>query len=273
MKTLLKSLKVVTSVLLLIIIGSYIALALYAAFGTDSVIFQPHAPSYRDSAEVVKLKSSDGSSISVFYLRNPSARFTIVYSHGNAEDIGDLKPLLQEFHRQGFSILAYDYQGYGTSQGRSTENHSYDDELAAYRYLTEQVGIPSSSILLLGHSVGSGPAVDLASKKPVGGLIVISGFVSAFRVLSHWTILPFDKFNNIRKLRRIHCPVLVMHGRDDEVIPFWHGQALYQAANQPKQSLWIEQAGHNDIDMSSKYFPGLLKFAEFVAAHQDERNK
>jgi abhydrolase domain-containing protein 17 len=225
----------------------YAALCIYAYFFSDRQIFLPQPSTYQDSQDVLKLTTADGIQISARYLPNPTAKYTLLYSHGNAEDLGDILPILNSLRDLGFSVLAYDYRGYGTSGGMPSENGVYLDIDAAYNYLTQQLKIPPNRIILYGRSVGGGPAVDLAVRKPVAGLIVESTFVSAFRVVTKIPIVPFDKFANLDKIKQVRVPILIMHGTSDEVIPFWHGQKLYEAANQPKRYLWIEAAEHNNF--------------------------
>ncbi|HWX55129.1 MAG TPA: alpha/beta hydrolase [Verrucomicrobiae bacterium] len=242
----------------------YVGLAVYAFFLSDHQIFLPHPPSYRDTPQVLKLKSSSGNKISAVYLTNPSAKFTLLISHGNAEDLGDDQYWHASLQRAGFSVFAYDYQGYGTSEGKSTEDHAYDDEAAAYDYLTNQLHIPPGQIIIYGKSVGTGPAVHLAARQSAAGLILQSPFLSAFRVLTRVPLLPFDKFPNYKEVPRIHIPVLVMHGTADQVIGFWHGQKLYELANAPKSSLWVEGADHNDLEMvaGDRYIKALQSYAD-----------
>jgi len=249
--------------MLLWIVGIYLALLIVAVFMSDGMIFLPHPSSYRDSPEILKLTSTNGKQISAVYLPNPSARFTLLISHGNAEDLGDGHSWHEDLRRAGFSVFAYDYQGYGTSQGKPSEHNAYDDEEAAYDYLTRQLQIPPNRIIIYGRSVGTGPAVHLAARKPAAGLIVQSPFVSAFRVLTRVPLLPFDKFPNSRDIRRVHCPVLVIHGTADQVIAFWHGQKIYVLANEPKQSYWVQGADHNDLEFvaGAQYIAALQKFA------------
>jgi fermentation-respiration switch protein FrsA (DUF1100 family) len=233
----------------LLLAGIYALLLFVAVFLSDGLIFQPQPSSYRNTAEVLKLTTQDGKKISAIYLLNPQAKYTILFSHGNAEDIGDVRPLLEEFRNAGFSVFAYDYNGYGTSEGKPSEKNSYMDIDAAYAYLTQAAHISPASIISYGRFVGSGPAVDLASRKPIAGLVVQSGFTSAFRVLTLGRFIPFQNFNNLAKITMIQCPVLIMHGRADEVIPFHHGELLLAAAHEPKSYLWINGAGHNDFDL------------------------
>jgi fermentation-respiration switch protein FrsA (DUF1100 family) len=227
----------------------YLSLALYAWFFSDQQIFLPQPASYKDGPEILKLKSANGNVISALYLPDPSAKFTLLVSHGNAEDLGDDRPWLEELRRAGFSVFAYDYQGYGTSQGKPSEKGAYDDENAAYDYLTANLKTPPDRVVLLGRSVGSGPAVHTAVRKPVAGLILQSPFVSAFRVVTRVRLLPFDKFPNYKEIERVNCPLFIIHGTSDSVIPIWHGQKLFGLAREPKRFLAVPGADHNDLDM------------------------
>lgn len=229
------------------IIFIYAFLCFYAVFFSDRMIFQPPAAGYQDTSEIIKLSSANGMKISAVHFPNPQAQYTILYSHGNAEDLGYIWSVLREIRDSGFAVFAYDYQGYGTSQGKPSEYNVYRDIEAAYGYLTEQLRVPPKRIILYGRSLGGGPAVDLASRQPVGGLVVESSFVSAFRVLTRIPLLPFDRFVNVDKIGKVRSPVLVIHGKVDRVVPFWHGEQLFATAKQPKVNFWVEEAGHNDL--------------------------
>lgn len=222
----------------------YVGLFFFALFYSDRMIFQPHPSSYRDSEKILKLRSKNGSQISAVYLPNAKARFTILYSHGNAEDLGDAQPIFEELRGLGFSVFAYDYQGYGTSQGEPSEENAYDDVEAAYNYLTETLGVRPENIIAYGHSLGGAMAIEIATRKPVGGLIVESSFTTAFRVLTRISILPFDKFRSIDKIGAVKCPVLVIHGAKDNLIVPDHGKSLFAEAAGPKELIVVEQAGH-----------------------------
>ena len=226
---------------------SYCGFFLLLQVLAERVAFQPHPVEYLDSNQILKLSAGDGSFISARFLSNPAARYTILYSHGNGEDLGDIIPTMHGLQGMGFSVFAYDYRGYGTSSGSASESNAYEDEELAYNYLIKELHVPPDSIIAYGHSLGGAMAVDLASRKPLAGLVMESTFVSGFRVLTRYPLFPFDRFRSLEKLKRTRCPVLIIHGRRDQIIPFWHGELLYESANQPKQHLWIETAGHNDI--------------------------
>jgi fermentation-respiration switch protein FrsA (DUF1100 family) len=227
--------------------GTYVVLSILALTIPEKVLFRPHASSYQDDRNIFKLATADGAKISATYLPDPQAHYVILFSHGNGEDIGDVRGDLVHLNALGFAVLAYDYHGYGTSEGSPSERHCYADIDAAYEYLTYELKLPPERIILYGRSVGSGPSVDLAARRPVGGLILESAFTSAAACSVLTRLLPADAFRNLDKIGSVKCPVLAIHGRRDWIVPFRLGKALFEAANGPKRCLWIERAGHNDL--------------------------
>jgi abhydrolase domain-containing protein 17 len=253
----------------LLLLFIYSVWAVFVFVRADSLIFMPQPTSYQDTKNILKLRVNGNEQISAIYLPNERAAYTIIYIHGNAEDLGDIRPTLDRLHQQGFSVLAYDYRGYGTSNGVPSEGNAYQDADVAYTYLTEQLKIPADRTIVYGHSVGSGSATELATRHPIAGLILESAFTSAFRVIVPFPILPFDKFTNIDKLKQIHCPILIMHGQADKTIPVQHGRSLYDTALEPKMSLWVADAGHNDLaDVAGdRYNRSLLSFRQLIETH------
>jgi fermentation-respiration switch protein FrsA (DUF1100 family) len=249
--------------LVLIPLGLYLMLLIFAWLFADKLIFQPQFSTYDDDQKIIKLATSSGEKISARFYPNPNATETILFSHGNAEDLNTSDSMVREFQKQGFAVLVYDYRGYGTSEGTATEENVYQDIDAAYEYLTDQMKIPPEKIIAHGRSLGAAAAIDLAAHKKVGGLIVESAFVSAFRVLTKFPLLPFDKFENLHKIKNINCPVLFIHGKKDEIIPFWHGEMLFAGANEPKSSQWFDEAGHNNVANTGgkAYFQTIRDFA------------
>jgi fermentation-respiration switch protein FrsA (DUF1100 family) len=249
-----------TTLLWLIVLG-YLALIVLGLF-SDRLIFQPQHSSYRDSPEILKIRSDD-KQISAIYMPAANARYVLLFSHGNAEDIGQNIPWFHELNDAAFSVFAYDYRGYGTSEGTSSEKTVYEDVLAAYEYLTTTLNIPPERIISVGRSLGCAGAVELAYRKPVAGLVLQAPFLTAFRVLTRVPVLPFDRFRNDRKIRSIRAPLLIIHGRNDEVVPFRHGEGLFRLANEPKRFVAIDDAGHNDLQLlaGERYIAELRKFA------------
>lgn len=248
---------------ILIWIGTaYLVLNLYALLISDRMLFVPQPPTYTRLPDEVRIPVGKDETLAAVYLNHPAATHTLLFSHGNAEDLGNVVPFMQQFHQMGYSVLMYDYRGYGTSSGKPSTRKAKADIEAAYHWLIKEQGIKPEQIIVQGRSVGGGPSAWLAARYPVGGLILESTFVSAFRVRTHWPITPWDKFNNLKAMKNITCPALVIHARNDRIIPFWHGEALYNAAPEKKMNLWIDDAGHNDYAYvaGSAYFEAIQRF-------------
>jgi abhydrolase domain-containing protein 17 len=261
-----------TTLLWLIVLG-YVALIFLGLF-SDRLIFQPQRSSYTDSPEILKIRSGD-KQISAIYMPTEDARYVLLFSHGNAEDIGENVSWFRELNREGFSVFAYDYRGYGTSEGTSSEKTVYEDVLAAYTYLTNTLQIPPKRIISVGRSLGCAAAIEVAYRKPVAGLVLQAPFLTAFRVLTGVPVLPFDRFRNDRKIRSIRTPLLIIHGRSDEVVPFRHGEGLFRLANQPKRFVAIDDAGHNDLQLlaGDRYISELRQFAATLPEPQSSPAK
>jgi abhydrolase domain-containing protein 17 len=232
---------------LLFFLLGYLALNIFAFFYGERLIFLPRPRSYQDSSEILKLTTPSGEQISALYLPNPTVRYTVLYSHGNAEDLGRIRQRLNHLKSLGVSVFAYDYRGYGTSQGKPSEQNAYEDIEAAYQYLTTALNISPSQIILYGRSLGSGTSVEIASREPIAGLILESPFTSTFRVITQIAIVPFDRFDNLRKIAKVRCPVLFLHGTQDRLIPLHHSETLMRQVRSPKQLVPIPGADHNDL--------------------------
>ncbi|MDY6901788.1 MAG: alpha/beta hydrolase, partial [Cyanobacteriota bacterium] len=252
--------------MILFLIFIYLTFAIIIYTQVEKLIFLPPPSTYQDTEEIIKLISEDGTKLSAIHLLNPNAKYTILYAHGNGSDLGMIKPRLEQLKDIGFSVLGYDYRGYGTSEGKPSETNSYKDIDTAYNYLTQELKIPPQQIIPFGRSVGGGSAIDLAARKPVAGLITESTFTSTFKVKVPIKILPFDKFDNLKKILKVKCPVLIMHGKLDEVVPFNHGKQLFKQAPEPKLSLWIDEGKHNNFPYAAgkRYTKILKEFIELV---------
>ena len=148
------------------------------------------------------------------------------------------------------NCVVYEYTGFGESNGRIPGDQSlYDDIETVYLYLTENLNISSDNIILYGRSIGSGPSSYLAEKHPVAGVILHSGLMSALRVVFNlrWT-LPFDKFPNIDRMANIDCPVYIIHGKRDEIVPFYHAQELHRQTRHKYPPYYVDGAGHNNVE-------------------------
>lgn len=233
--------------LLVICVVQYGIALVVCYFRLDAMMFHPHEPGYTwQTAHIINI-GTPASPIAAYWRPATNATATLLYSHGNAEEIGDQTELLDALAQSGMNVLAYDYPGYGLSAGKPTEQGCYDAAEHAYAFLTRDKQIPSSTITVLGRSLGSGPACYLAEKYPVKGLIFESGFLSAPRVVTRVRLLPVDPFPNSHRIRHISCPKLFIHGTEDAVISFWHGQKMYERSAGTKEFRWVQGAGHDDL--------------------------
>ncbi|KAG0464518.1 hypothetical protein HPP92_020587 [Vanilla planifolia] len=168
----------------------------------------------RANVEVRRLRTRKGNDIVAMYVRNPSASLTLLYSHGNAADLGQLHDLLVELSvHLRVNVMGYDYSGYGQSSGKPTEQNTYLDIEAVYKCLEENYETHAEDIILYGQSVGSGPTLDLATQLPnLRAVVLHSPILSGLRVMypvkhSYW----FDIYKNVDKIPRVTCPVLIIH--------------------------------------------------------------
>lgn len=231
------------------------------------------------TVDTVRMRTRRGNMIYGFHFRiapstssRPSPR-CLLFSHGNSTDIGIMFPHLKDLCvKLEADVFAYEYSGYGQSTGVPTEADIYADIDAAYHYLTNDCGMEPHEVVLYGQSVGSVPSLDLAQRREAGGVILHSALKSGLGVIhevkaNYW----FDVFRNLVKIRRVRCPVFVMHGTRDQEVPFEHGQALYEACP-PSMAFdpwWVQEAGHNDIELGPQremYFRHLLRFLRALDA-------
>lgn len=231
----------------------YGCLVIVAVFFADRLIFFPPRPTSADPGDpaLVMLGEKDGGERIATLWHPPTTADApvLIWTHGNAEDLGTLAPLLEIFAGTGMGVLGCDYPGYGLSEGQPDEAGCYRAIDAAFRFLTDEKGIPPERIVLVGQSLGGGPALWLAEREPgICGLVLISPFLSAFRVGTRIPIFPRDRFLNLRRMPKITCPLLVFHGERDEVVPFSHGKKLFALHPGPaKAFVPLPEAGHNDL--------------------------
>lgn len=253
----------------------YLGLAFYGFFFAERHIFKPHPCTYPDTPDLFRLPTRDGVTLVALYKKNPEADFTILYSHGNSEDLGDVRPAIDELVKLGFSVLAYDYRGYGLSSGKPSTRGACVDVETVYRHAVETLKIPPERLLVYGRSLGGGPSCHLAAREPVAGLMLESTFTSTFVVVTRVRILPFDCFPNLSLLGSIHCPILVMHGTADRVVPWRHGKKLFDAAGEPKRFLWLDDVSHNAFpgEHREAYNAAVLDFVKLVQSAEKNRGE
>jgi fermentation-respiration switch protein FrsA (DUF1100 family) len=204
--------------------------------------------------EEVFLQTEDGVRICVWYLPASEHAPTMLWFHGNAGNIGDRIEHLKVYHdRWRVNQMIVEYRGYGKSEGKVTEEGTYEDGRTAVRYLLTQRGVSSGELIFFGRSLGSAVAVQMAAEFPSAGLILEAPFASIrdmakihYPILGHLFPLRIH-YDSIGKINRVQAPLLILHGDRDTIVPMKQGRRLFDAANEPKKFFVIKGAGHNDI--------------------------
>jgi fermentation-respiration switch protein FrsA (DUF1100 family) len=217
--------------------------------------------------EEVSIETADGLSLSGWYLPSPEPRHALLYCHGNAGDIRDWVHAAPPFVEAGYSLLIFDYRGYGRSQGAPSEEGLYLDGEAVWRWLqnrAKQENLPAS---ILGKSLGSAVAIHAAGRQPPARLILDSAFTSMREVVGevvNWVTKPLipKLFESLESVPEITCPTLVIHGGRDTLVPLDHGRRLYAALTCRKLLHVIEQAEHNDISAFPEYHHHIMAFLD-----------
>lgn len=225
----------------------------------QAAVFCPPTPPSRLSTPFEYVHTPHGSVIPVVMLWHTASHgVTFLYSHGNAEDLGQILPLLDQLRTYfQVNVCCYDYTGYGLSKsavdGKAcpapSQERVYADAEAVWEYLIS-LGILPENIVIYGRSLGSGPACHLASlyASHIRGLILCSPLLSCIQTQLNTTRLrKYDVFDNQSRIPSITCPVLVVHGTKDKVVPFSHGKYYEMHLPSKPFTVWVENAGHNDL--------------------------
>ncbi|KAJ4707208.1 alpha/beta hydrolase domain-containing protein 17B-like [Melia azedarach] len=221
----------------------------------------------RENVDILKLDTKRGNQVVALYINNPAAKLTLLYSHGNAADLGQMYELFYELSvHLRVNLMGYDYSGYGQSTGKPSEQNTYYDIEAVYRCLGEKYGVKEEDVILYGQSVGSGPTLDLATRLPrLRAVILHSPIMSGLRVMypvkrTYW----FDIYKNIDKIPFVNCPVLVIHGTADDVVDWSHGKQLWELCKEKYEPLWIKGGNHCDLELYPQYIKHLKKFISVI---------
>lgn len=254
-------------ILLIFLVAGYLGLVLFAAIFANRLVFPAPPAGYRDSEDIIKFTRDDkGTHLSMVFLPHPDSSHLVFYHHGNGEDLSHIISRLEAVRHAGFSVLAWDYPGYGTSEGKPTESGIYRAAEQILKSIPDTYGFDMAKVVHYGRSLGGGPGIWLAVRYPCAGVILEGSFTSIFRVALPVNILPWDMFDNLKGIRDIKCPLLVIHGTEDKTVPFSHAKQLYQAALEPKFFTWLDQAGHNDLlgEHRDVYLASLVTFNEYL---------
>jgi fermentation-respiration switch protein FrsA (DUF1100 family) len=234
-----------------------------------SLVFQPPGPKKRAPSYSIYLETESGNKVPAKFF-NLGREYTILMSHGNAEDINQVEDWVNKtlIHSVNANVMIYEYSGYHNRDIEPSEEFVYSDAEAAFGFLVNVIKIQTKKIVLYGRSLGSGPCCYLAEKYDVGGLILQTPLSSIYRVILDFRFtLPGDMFPNIDRIGKIRCPMLIIHGTRDEIVPMQHSVDLYEACkSQHKYNYYVEGAGHNNIESiaGGKLFESMQNFVEFL---------
>lgn len=201
----------------------------------------------------VTLKTEDGLALLAWYRPAATAdRPTLVYFHGNAGHIGMRADKVRPYLQAGWGLLLVEYRGYGGNPGRPDEPGLYADGRAALAFL-DATGVPPDRLVLYGESLGGAVAVQMATEHAAGALVLEAPLSSAGAVAqarypifpARWLVL--DKYDSLAKITAVRIPLLLVHGERDSVIPPRLARALFEAAPEPKEAVFLPDAGHNDL--------------------------
>ncbi len=229
----------------------------------------PNSGSY----EEVSFTSGDGNELHGWFYDHPQPRYVFLYCHGNGEQVPDSHGLML-YLQSSFdaAVMNFDYRGYGKSEGKPFEKGLVADGIAAQQWLAERTGRKQEEIILIGRSIGGGVATAVAATEGAKALILQSTFTSLPEAASsHFPWLPVrlvmrNRFNSISKLSAEYSgPIFLSHGTEDRVVPYSHGEMLYEAAMTGKKRFFaIPGGGHND-PQPTRYYADLSDFLEEYA--------
>lgn len=239
------------------------------------LIYYPNVPGREISAtpsdlrmdyEDVNIEASDGVSLHGWFIRGFSDR-VLLFFHGNAGNISHRLESIRQFRSLGLSVLIIDYRGYGQSDGRASERGLYLDGDAAWRYLVDTRGIAPSNIVVFGRSLGGSVAAMIAARYNPAGLIVESSFTSirdfGAEIYPWLPVRWMARFDHPTRdfVAEADCPILIVHSRSDEIVPFHHGEAIFESAGSPRYLVTLFGSHNNAfLEDSETYLQGVGAF-------------
>ncbi len=247
---------------ILLAIALFYLVAIIAIYFAQAIfIYAPHMPTRELVAspsdiglefEALYLSTKDNEQIHAWYIPAKShTTKTVLFLHGNAGNISHRLETIKIFNQLGLNLLIIDYRGFGKSTGKPSELGTYIDADTAWQYLIEEKNLTPDQIIVAGRSLGGGVAAELAKKVQPAMLILESTFTSMTEVSAkHYPFMPTSlivkhEYETINKLKDIHCPIVIAHSKNDEVIPFEHSQRNFAAANEPKKFITLK-GGHGN---------------------------
>ena len=259
----------------ILVVCLYLGVAVYLYYAQRSLMYFPEtirttpAQAGLPEAEEVTLTAADGINTIAWHVPPRDGKPVILYFHGNG---GALRYRVERFHKliaDGIGLVALEYRGYGGSGGSPSEAGLIADGEAAYAFAAARYTVPQ--LVPWGESLGSGVAVALAAERPVGRVILEAPFTSAAAVAAtHYWYLPVrllmrDQFRSDERIGKVTAPVLILHGKQDAIVPFAMGEQLFELTKAPKRIVRFLDGGHEDLDANG----ALHAIGRFLAGDLD----
>ena len=240
---------------IILIISIYLLILVFLYFYQGKLLYHPNINSYADADNLeikikkVKISTSDHHNLLGWFYEKDISKKTILFLHGNAGSLNNRIYKLNHFQNLDVNFLIIAWRGFSGNSGKPNEKGLYEDARSAVRWL-KSVGIKEEKIILYGESLGTAVVVEIAQDKNFGGIILESPFTSMIEMgKKYYSFFPVkflikDRYESIKKIKNIHVPVLVMHGKKDKIVPFEMGKKIYNYANFPKFSYFSDYDDH-----------------------------
>lgn len=227
------------------------------------------------AGKVLRIPAPEGDTVVAWMLRHTSSKpngCVVLFAHGNAGNITGQAGFMRPFLAVGFDALVFDYRGYGASSGNASEEHLYEDAQLAYRHLVNE-GIAPNHLLVVGHSLGTAVATELATKQESAGLLLAAPFESlpaAMRMRVPWFPVgllrwPRERFDSESRIAQVSAPTLFVVASADRIVPMASARALYETAR-GRKSLVEVPGGHNEVFMNGEFQAALARFRHLLPA-------
>tara|TARA_Y100000817_G_scaffold244504_1_gene196459 strand:+ start:912 stop:1712 length:801 start_codon:yes stop_codon:yes gene_type:complete len=237
------------------IIIAYIVVIIFVYFYQRNLLYHPSENNYQNDTiqfnhQEIFIKVNNEIKLKSWIINKDLKNFkTLVFFHGNAGDLSNRIYKLNELDKLNINILLISWRGFSGNEGYPTEKNLYEDAEAAIKWLNKKK-VSNSQIILYGESLGTGVAVEIASKNNFNSIILESPFTSIENSAKiYYPYLPVsfllkDRYDSISKIKKINSPILIMHGRKDDIVPFFMGKKLFEKANSPKDSYFTDIDDH-----------------------------
>ena len=241
------------------IIFIYLFLGLFLFFIQRKILFnvsvspkKPHQYGL-DNVQELNILTKDNIKLLCWHSKPDEGAPTLIYFHGNSFDIGERASRIEKYIKHGWGVLLVSWRGFSGNKGKPSEANLYIDAEAVMQWIAEEKLIKKDSIIIYGESLGTGVAIEMATRYLFKSVVLEAPFTSIVDIAQKkYKIYPakfmvLDKFDNLSKIKKIISPILIISGKKDEIVPHSHSIKLYNQANKPKDALITNEAMHNNL--------------------------